>query len=272
MKKNAIQARPTYVIESVDNVLRLLQLLRDSGSLRVTDAAAELDIALSTAHRLFSMLVYRGFATQDEQRRYVPGPAMDARAIRAPWTRELRDLAAPEMEALSGELGETINIMIRVGTDIRFLHTVEGGAVLRVGDRTGSVVPALHTSGGKIMLAHEPAEKVRALYRSRSAVASGRTLDETSLDRLLGQLMSARSVGFAVNREESEDGVGAVGVAILTPGGAPFAAISVACPVGRLDRLLAPETVTRVQRCAIDVAELAASYSAFPQEGGEPSR
>src|SRR5690606_1780001 len=126
--------------------------------LRVTDAARELDIALSTAHRLFSMLVYRGFAVQNEQRRYVPGPAMDARAISAPWTRELRDLAAPEMEALSAELGETVNRMIRVGTDIRFLHTVEGGAVLRVGDRTGSVVPALQTSGGKMMLAHEAAE------------------------------------------------------------------------------------------------------------------
>src|SRR5690554_7638432 len=84
VKKTTIQERPAYVVESVDNVLRLLQLLRDSGSLRVTDAAAELDIALSTAHRLFSMLVYRGFATQDEQRRYVPGPAMDAPAITAP--------------------------------------------------------------------------------------------------------------------------------------------------------------------------------------------
>ncbi|WCI07745.1 helix-turn-helix domain-containing protein [Arthrobacter sp. OVS8] len=33
-------------------------------------------MAPSTAHRLLAMLVYRGFAVQDENRRYVPGPAM----------------------------------------------------------------------------------------------------------------------------------------------------------------------------------------------------
>ncbi|WP_403022004.1 IclR family transcriptional regulator [Salinibacterium sp. GXW1014] len=265
MKKTTIQERPAYVVESVDNVLRLLQLLRDSGSLRVTDAAAELDIALSTAHRLFSMLVYRGFATQDEQRRYVPGPAMDAPAITAPWTRELRDLAEGPMEQLSAELSETVNLLIRVGTDIRFLNTIEARAVLRVGDRTGSVVPALRTSGGKMMLAHEPAEKVRTLYRSRSAEASGRALDEAAFERLMGQLRSARSVGFAVNREESEDGVGAIGVAILTPGGAPLAAISVACPIGRLERMLVPSAIARAQACAAEVGRLALTLESVPR-------
>lgn len=258
MKKSSIQERPPYVIESVDNALRLLQLLRDSGTLRVTDAAHELGIALSTAHRLFAMLVYRGFATQDEQRRYAPGPAMDARAISAPWTRELRELAAGPMQALSAELGETVNLVIRVGTDIRFLTTVEARAVLRVGDRTGSVVPAARTSGGKIMLAHEPEDRVRALYQARTAQLSGRALDDRSLGRLLAELAAARSAGFAVNREESEDGVGAVGVPILGVDGAPIAAITVACPIARLGRMLAPEGIARVQRCAAEVAELAA--------------
>ena len=58
--------RPTYVLESVDNALRLQQMLRDGGALRLKDAARELDIAASTAHRLLAMLVYRGFAVQDE--------------------------------------------------------------------------------------------------------------------------------------------------------------------------------------------------------------
>ena len=38
----------------------------------------ELGIAPSTAHRLLAMLVYRGFAVQDEKRMYHPGPAMGA--------------------------------------------------------------------------------------------------------------------------------------------------------------------------------------------------
>ena len=43
-------------------------MLRDVGALRLKEAAEELAIAPSTAHRLFAMLVYRGFAVQDEKR------------------------------------------------------------------------------------------------------------------------------------------------------------------------------------------------------------
>lgn len=34
--------RPSYALESVDNALRLLQMLRDVGALRLKDAAEEL--------------------------------------------------------------------------------------------------------------------------------------------------------------------------------------------------------------------------------------
>lgn len=66
--------RPPYALDSVDNALRLLQMLRDVGALRLKDAAEELGTAPSTAHRLLAMLVYRGFAVQDEKRRYHRGP------------------------------------------------------------------------------------------------------------------------------------------------------------------------------------------------------
>ncbi len=75
------------MLESVDNVLRLLQMLRDVGGLRLKDAAEELGIAPSTAHRLLAMLVYRGFAVQDERRMYHPGSAMGAGPARRGSTR-----------------------------------------------------------------------------------------------------------------------------------------------------------------------------------------
>ena len=59
--------KPPYSIDSVDNALRILQTLRDSGQVRVSDVAAELGIARSTAHRLLAMLVYRDFAVQADE-------------------------------------------------------------------------------------------------------------------------------------------------------------------------------------------------------------
>jgi IclR family transcriptional regulator, acetate operon repressor len=42
--------KPSYALESVDNALLLVQMLRDQGRLRVRQAAEDLGIALSTAH------------------------------------------------------------------------------------------------------------------------------------------------------------------------------------------------------------------------------
>src|SRR2546430_14062001 len=82
--------KPPYPLQSVDHALQLLQILRDNGSLRVSEAAQELGTARSTAHRLLAMLVYRDFAVQDEARNYLPGPALSAPQAtggRAPATR-----------------------------------------------------------------------------------------------------------------------------------------------------------------------------------------
>ena len=76
--------KPSYALDSVDNALLLVQMLRDQGRLRVRQAAEDLGIAPSTAHRLLAMLVYRDFARQDEHRCYVPGPGLSAHLVGGP--------------------------------------------------------------------------------------------------------------------------------------------------------------------------------------------
>lgn len=232
-QKSPIQKRPTYSIEAVDNALQLLQLLRDGGTLRLKDAAAELGVAPSTAHRLLAMLVYRGFAVQDETRRYVPGPAMGVGPAGLSWTRLLRSLAQPHMELLSAQLNETVNLMVRVGTKVRFLATVEGNNVLRVGDRQGTVLPANKTSGGKAILAELDPPMIQQLFRSSNAEISGDTIAEEDYPAFLRELDAVRSNGFAANFEGTEDGVSALGIALHNRHGHVVGAISVATPATR---------------------------------------
>lgn len=265
MQKQPVQQRPPYPLGSVDNALRLLQLLRDGGALRLTECASDIGVAPSTAHRLLSMLVYRGFAVRDDERRYVAGPALGAPVIDAPWVRGLRDRAADPMLALSRELDETVNLLIRVGSHVRFIATTEAPNVLHVGDRTGSVLSAAEASGGKALLALAPPERVRALFSGRDAELAGHALEGPALERLERELEHARRHGFAVNREETEPGVGAVGAAIVLPGGRPLAAISVAAPAGRLDQLLQPESLALMLSCRDRIAALAVDL--FTQQG-----
>src|SRR5690606_16854792 len=137
-----------YGIESVDHALHLATLLLHEGPLRVTDAAARLGVARSTAHRLLAMLVYRDFAEQDEDRRYVAGPVLRGAAAPEP-VADLRRIALPHLEALAARTDESVNLAIVVGDQTRFIATVESTQVLRVGDREGRVLPAHLASGGR---------------------------------------------------------------------------------------------------------------------------
>ena len=249
--------KPPYAVESVDNALRILQMLRDSGQVRVSDVAAELGIARSTAHRLLAMLVYRDFAVQSEDRSYRPGPAIAAEPLRGEPTQRLRQVMRPHMEALCDQVAETINLVVRLGTQTRFLHTVESAHILRVGDRQGTILPAWKTSGGKVLLAELPDAQLTALLRG----ASGRPPEGlTAAERrsLVTQLRLVRDQGYAENIEESESGVCAIGVCVRDRLGDPVAALSVSAPSVRYtpdrSRVFLRELRTTVARAQADIS------------------
>lgn len=263
MQKKTIE-RPTYVLESVDNALRLLQMLRDAGALRLTDAAAQLGVAQSTAHRLLAMLVYRGFAVQDENRMYHPGPAMGAGPAERGWTREFTDLCRPHMEALSILCGETVNLVIRVGTQARFLWSAESTGMLHVGDRRGHVLAAELTAGGRILLAELPRRVLEQLYLRPPELSADdrrwgdRRLSVSGFDKLCRDLDAARGVGFAVNVQQTEEGVAAFAVAIRNHAGTALGSLTVAVPVtrfrGHSQGPLVSQMTNAVREIEIDVA------------------
>ncbi|MGI8312797.1 IclR family transcriptional regulator [Saccharopolyspora hattusasensis] len=232
-----LQQRPAYLIASVDNALRLLQLLRDEGRLQLKDAAQELGVAQSTAHRLLSMLVYRGFATQDEHRAYLPGQGMGNGPAGLSWAKQLRDLAAPHLELLSHRLDETVNLMIRSRTRVRFLLSIEANNILRVGDRQGTVLPARYTSGGKALLAELDHTTLHRLYRGTHSELAGEHLDEPTYHALLAELDLVRRNGHALSVEQTEAGVADVGMVVIANRPSAMAAFSVATPRTRFRSL-----------------------------------
>jgi DNA-binding IclR family transcriptional regulator len=252
-----VKNKPPYAVESVDNALRILQILRDSGQVRVSDVAAELGIARSTAHRLLAMLVYRDFAVQAEDRTYRPGPAIAAEPLRGEPAQRLRQVMRPHMEALCDQVAETINLVVRLGTQTRFLHTVESAHVLRVGGRQGAILPAWKTSGGKALLAELPDAQLTALLRGPGGrPPEGMTAAERR--SLVGQLRRVRERGYAENIEESESGVCAIGVCVRDKAGDPVAALSVSAPSVRYtpdrSRVFLRELRTAVARAEADIA------------------
>src|SRR5262249_32255614 len=78
----------------------------------------------------------------------------------------------------------------------------------------------------------------------------------TSLTRLRAELRRVRERGYALNTEESEDGVASVAVAVLCHRDAPIAALAVSAPVTRLDAKMAGRFAARLRADADRLAEL----------------
>lgn len=259
MQNSPLRPKPAYPIEAVDNALHLLQLLRDNGTLRLKDAAAELSVAPSTAHRLLAMLVYRGFAVQDESRGYLPGPAMGVAPAGLAGTQLLRSLAQTPLELLSRRVNETVNLMVRVGTKVRFLSTIESTNALRVGDRQGAVLPAHRASGGKAMLAELDPELVTQLFRNPNSEPGDDRIPDEDYPSFLRELDGIRATGFAANLQETEDGINAIGMALHAPDGLVAGAISVAMPAARFRPLFDGGLVTTMNATRLQIEELLAS-------------
>lgn len=229
---------PRYLVTSVDNALRLAAMLQIEGELTLSEAASRLGVAPSTAHRLLATLVHRDFATHDEGRHYLVGPVLALAAHAPSQAARLRAASLRPLAQLAESLGETTSLMVRTGTSVRFVASVECSRALRVGSREGMVFPAHLVTGGLVLLAALNAAELDALYAPERVEAS--TGPPPDLGGLRRDIAQVRRNGFAVNRERSEPGVTAVGRIVVDPEGQPVAGISVSLPSARYKPQLLP--------------------------------
>jgi DNA-binding IclR family transcriptional regulator len=225
---------PLYRIASVDHALRLLLLLKTRPAIRVSEAAEELGVAQSTAHRLLAMLVYRGFARQDESSHvYVPGLELLDAGISVLTQLDIRQKAHPFLLRLASRTGETASLQIIEGLEARFVDSVESSASVRVGSRVGVSLPVYASSGGKVLLAALPPETLDQLLDGIE-LESITPWATTSRAELEAELSIVRDQGYAINYRGTREDLVAIAVPVRERGDRVIAAISVAGPLSRM--------------------------------------
>lgn len=235
----------TY-LESVDNALRLLVSLAAHQRISVSDAAKELGVAPSTAHRLLSTMRYRGFVRQTDDRCYIPGPAFATLMKRNPATAKLAERALPYLGMVMGALDETCHLVVRVNRDVQFVASVEAQQALKISSRQGQTMPAHLVSGGKMLLALLPRPELDTLYPAEEPdLLAGK-------DRNIfaAELASARCRGYTVNVGDTERGIAAVAVPVPGADGKPIAAMSVSVPSVRYSSTRVPKFAAALRRGA----------------------
>ena len=80
---------------------------------------------------------------QDEDRRYSAGSVLSPAARSNSRAALLRAVAMPHLTVLTERVGESTNLLVLAGDQVRFIGSVEGTQALRVGNGG----PAASTSG-----------------------------------------------------------------------------------------------------------------------------
>lgn len=246
---------PQYPIESVDNALKLLLLLGERPQIRLSEATRYLGVASSTAHRLLAMLAYRGFVRQDPvSKAYLPGPSLTGVAFAIFGRTDIQRSAAPIMRGLAEQLRETIHVGMLDGAGVRFVAAVEGPAAVRVASRLGRSMPAHCTSTGKVMLAQLPEAELRQLlpHEKLDRITASSIGSRTELE---AELAAIRARGYAVNREESEEGVASVAVLIPTRAPGMRLALNAAAPQNRLDDARCATVAAALAKAAKEIGD-----------------
>ena len=124
---------------------------------------------------------------------------------------------------------------------------------LRIDAHLGRRLHAYCTAFGKVLLSGLDDEALRAYL---DAVPLERKTANTIIEpsALRNEIAEVRRAGFAVDNQETEEGLFAISVPIADPDGQVRAALAVSAPASRLSHDHVPPTVETLSRAASEIA------------------
>ncbi|HWS73584.1 MAG TPA: IclR family transcriptional regulator [Quisquiliibacterium sp.] len=183
----------------------------------ISELARRLRLSKSTVHGLATTLVHCGLLERERDGGLRMGPKSVAWAgafsERSNLVAEFSEIArdfAPLAE-------ETVMLSVLDGAQVFYLACRNGTKPLAVNFRVGGRFPAWCTSTGKAMMATLPQAQVRATMQAAGMKPLTRH-GPASVDALIEQLAQARRRGYAVDDEETAEGMNCFGAPVFAAG------------------------------------------------------
>lgn len=223
-------------MSTVTKAVSLLEALgADAPEAGLGDLARRAGFDKTTTRRLLMSLIDCGLVEQDERsRNYRLGSGIARLALMREAQFPFLRTAAPLVERLAGETGETAHVSEYSRRGLVSVHVVESERANRIFVPLGELLPLHATASGIAFLAFAEAKLRDAVLAAPLPAYTAHTIaDPTELARRVGE---ARRRGYSVGEQGFEEGVDSAAAAILDAGGRPVGAIAVAAPRSRVAR------------------------------------
>jgi IclR family KDG regulon transcriptional repressor len=224
-----------YLVPAVDKALDILALLRAEGrELNIAEISKATGSHKSSVQRLMTTLNYHELVERDKlTKRYFLGIALAEYGRVALNNLDIRRLARPFLQSLVENSGETAVLAILNGTKMVMIDKREPQSQIRVSPFIGARFPATATSNGKALLAWLPDLRVAEIIQTEGLPAST-TKSIVEHDAYRADLAATRERGYAIDREEFQEGVSGVSAPVFSPKGLVIATLSLVGPAFRM--------------------------------------
>jgi DNA-binding IclR family transcriptional regulator len=222
------------VISAVSRALRVLRCFSvDTPELGITEISRSLDIHKSTVHRLLATLEHEGFVRQIEGGRYMLSFALLELSAGVIAWEGIRETVLSSLQDLAKNTGETAHLAVLDAGEVLYIEKVEGKWSLRMPSSVGKRLPLNCTALGKVFLAGlDRHESHRIVHGQKWQTRTPNTLiDPYELET---EVNAVRDQGYALDREEVEEGLVCIAAPIVDDRGITSAAVSISAPSSRI--------------------------------------
>ncbi|WP_423747432.1 IclR family transcriptional regulator (plasmid) [Haladaptatus sp. SPP-AMP-3] len=252
---NEIKTRSKTTETSLD----IVDAIRELNGGTIPQLSEYLGLSESTVHRHLVSLREYGYIVKSEKeyriglRFLTLGGYAQQQVTAFPIIKE-------KVDQLAADTGERAQFIVEENGKRVYLYTEVGESAVQTGAHIGRR-GSLHVSAaGKAILANLPESRVDEIV-NRHGFAGGARGNISTREELDEALAEVTERGYAFNRQESTDGVNAVGAPILDRSGTVIGALSISGPAHRLkgERLI--ETCSEYVLAATNELELHIKHS-----------
>jgi DNA-binding IclR family transcriptional regulator len=224
-----------YFVPGLFRGLRVLEVVAAARRpLSITDIAAELDLTRSSVFRLIYTLRHMGFLEEEQSKLFTLGPRVLNIGFAFLASKDIIEIARPELESLRDETQVSAHLAIRDERDVLYLSCVQTRSGFLSNMNVGSRVPAYASPMGWLLLSGLPRAELSGLFRE-DALVPLTDQTPTTTKKLVSAVEQARGRGYVISRGIMEAAGSSISAPVINRRNEVVAAIDISGPDSAFD-------------------------------------
>lgn len=224
-----------YFVPGLHRGLRVLEIVAAAQRpLSITEIASELELTRSSVFRLIYTLRHMGFLEEEQSKHFTLGPRVLNIGFAFLASKDIIEIARPELEALRDDTQVSAHLAIRDERDVLYLSCVQTRSGFLSNMNVGSRVPAYASPMGWLLLSGLPPAELAVLFRKESFVP---LTDQTptSIKTLMKVVKETEQRGYVISRGVMEAKGSSISAPIINRRKEIVAAIDISGPDSAFD-------------------------------------